>query len=90
MSTKEEQVPEGRQLEPDEPTSSSDNVDKCSCGHDRTHYMVSADPTYTTWGTFWITLMGVSSVPIRIDFRCRVCGETFDFIRDPEELKNYI
>ena len=69
---------------------SSEETDRCSCGHDRNHYMVSADPTYTAWGTFWITLMGVSSVPIRIDFRCRVCGETFDFIRNPEELKQYI
>ena len=67
-----------------------DEIDKCACGYDRHHYMVSAVPTYTAWGTFWITLMGVSAAPIRIDFRCRACGETFDFIRDEEELKGFL
>ena len=65
-------------------------LEKCSCGHDRTHYMVSTLPTYTGWGTFWITLLGISAVPIRLDFKCRVCGEVFDFIRDPEELKKFL
>ena len=65
-------------------------LEKCSCGHDRTHYMVSTLPTYTGWGTFWITLLGISAVPIRLDFKCRVCGEVFDFIRDSDELKKFL
>ena len=71
-------------------TEHDEDVDLCSCGYDRNHYMVSAVPTYTAWGTFWITLMGVSATPIRIDFRCRICGDVFDFIHDPQELKNYL
>jgi hypothetical protein len=62
----------------------------CRCGNDRDHYMVSPVPTYTAWGTFWVTLMGVSSVPIRIDFHCRVCKENFEFITEPDELKKYM
>ena len=64
--------------------------EQCSCGHDRTHHMVSPLPTYTTWGTFWISLLGISATPIRLDFKCRVCGEVFDFIRDEEELKTFL
>ena len=73
---------------------SSDSVNSklecCDCGHDRNHYMVSQIPTYTAWGTFWITLLGVSATPIRLDFKCRICKEVFDFIRDPEELKTFL
>jgi hypothetical protein len=65
-------------------------LESCSCGHDRHHHMVSELPTYTTWGAFWISLLGVSATPIRMDFRCRVCGEIFDFIREEEKLRNYL
>ena len=68
----------------------SDAQERCSCGHDRSHYMVSKLPTYTAWGTFWITLLGVSATPIRLDFKCRICGEVFDFIIDPTELKQFL
>ena len=68
----------------------SEELECCSCGHDRNHYMVSQIPTYTAWGTFWITLLGISASPIRLDFKCRICKEVFDFIRDPEELKNFL
>ena len=64
--------------------------ERCACGHDRNHHMVSPLPTYTTWGTFWISLLGISATPIRLDFKCRVCGEVFDFIRDQEELKKFL
>ena len=65
-------------------------VERCACGNDRKHYMVSAVPTYTTWGQFWVALMGVSANPIRIDFQCRVCKEKFDFITDPQELRSHL
>lgn len=67
-----------------------EQIERCSCGHDRKHHMVSPLPTYTTWGTFWISLLGISATPIRLDFKCRVCGEVFDFIRDEEELKKFL
>ena len=65
-------------------------LEECSCGHDRNYHMVSVLPTYTMWGTFWISLLGISATPIRLDFRCRVCGEIFDFIRDENQLKNFL
>lgn len=52
--------------------------------------MVSPVPTYTSWGKFWVIFMGVSSVPIRLDFQCRVCGESFDHTTDPEELQRLL
>lgn len=62
----------------------------CRCGHGRGHHMVSPVPTYTNWGKFWVIFMGVSSVPIRLDFQCRVCGEKFDHTTDPEECKKLL
>lgn len=67
-----------------------DNTPRCACGHDRHHHLVSAERSYTSWGGFWVMVMGVSASPIRIDFRCRHCKEKFDFITNPEELKRYI
>jgi hypothetical protein len=49
--------------------------------------MVSPVPTYTSWGKFWVFFMGVSSVPIRLDFQCRVCGQSFDHTVDPVECQ---
>jgi hypothetical protein len=62
----------------------------CRCGHDRSHHMVSKDRKYTLWGSIWVTLFGVSTVPIRIEYRCRRCGKVFDQTTDPEELENYL
>jgi len=67
-----------------------EEVETCQCGHGRGHYMVSPVPTYTVWGSFWMNLMGVSSVPIRIDFECRLCKERFDFTTKREELENFL
>ena len=74
----------------DDDSDEVDEPEKCYCGHTRDHHMVSPVATYTAWGKFWLILMGVSSVPVRIDFECRMCKERFDFITDAEELKKYI
>tara|TARA_B110000037_G_scaffold114548_1_gene131684 strand:- start:232 stop:474 length:243 start_codon:yes stop_codon:yes gene_type:complete len=70
--------------------SEEDIPEKCFCGNDRSHYMVTAIPTYTSWGHFWVVLMGVSAIPIRIDFQCRVCKEKFDFTTQQTELKQFL
>ena len=64
-------------------------IEICSCGHNRHHHLVTPNATYTAWATFWITMMGVSATPIRVDFICRVCKEKFDFEIDPERLKDF-
>lgn len=67
-----------------------DELSTCRCGHDRYHVLVSPEPEYTAWATFWITVMGVSATPLRIRFRCRVCKEVFDFTDQPGELKKFV
>ena len=67
-----------------------DDTPRCSCGYDRHHHLVSQERSYTSWGSFWVMLMGVSASPIRIDFKCRRCKEKFDFITNSEELKRYL
>ena len=66
-----------------------DIIETCPCGHNRHHHLVTPSATYTAWATFWITIMGVSATPIRVDFICRVCKEKFDFEIDPERLKDF-
>ena len=77
-------------IEPEEDSESEEENPQCECGHGKGHHMVSPIPTYTMWGSFWINLMGVSSVPIRIDFQCRVCKDRFAFTTNREELKKYM
>jgi hypothetical protein len=62
----------------------------CQCGYTRVHLMVSPERKYTWWGTFWVIFMGVSTTPIRVEFRCRVCGDTFDATEDPEDLSAFM
>lgn len=52
--------------------------------------MVSPVPTYTGWGKFWVFFIGVSTRPVRVQFRCRVCRTTFDSIDDPKELERFL
>jgi hypothetical protein len=59
---------------------------RCKCGHDRTHLMVSAEGKYTLMGWFWVTVMGVTTRPWEVRYRCRACGEVFDSSRDPAAL----
>lgn len=47
---------------------------RCACGHDSTHHMVSREGVYTLIGKFWV-MFGVTTEPIAIRYRCRVCGQ---------------
>ena len=78
-----------KQLENSDVASEEEIIEICSCGHNRYHHLVTPNATYTAWATFWITMMGVSATPIRVDFICRVCKEKFDFEIDPERLKDF-
>lgn len=61
---------------------------RCSCGHDRNHYMVSAEAKHTFWGWVLISL-GISSKPIYMGFRCRNCRELIEETSDPALMGNY-
>jgi hypothetical protein len=52
--------------------------------------MVSPERKYTRWGTFWVIFMGVTTLPIKVEFRCRVCGDTFDATEDPKDMASYM
>ena len=81
---------EPKDLRPNHQEAPKQYIERCHCGNDRSHHMVSPVHTYTTWGQFWVALMGVSAHPIRVDFQCRVCKENFDFTTDPKELKQFL
>jgi len=60
----------------------------CSCGHDPSHYMVSAEASYGFWA--WVALLlGISGTPKQITWRCRRCGEVIHATRDPSELQDF-
>jgi hypothetical protein len=65
------------------PDGRSAETKHCRCGHGRHHHMVSPVGKYTLMGWFWVTVMGVTTRPLRIDYRCRECGEVFDYTEDP-------
>ncbi len=54
---------------------------RCRCGHDKDHYMVSAEPKYGLWALFVVS-MGISQRPERIEYRCRRCDQVFDSTTD--------
>ncbi|MED5369594.1 MAG: hypothetical protein VX899_01145 [Myxococcota bacterium] len=62
----------------------------CRCGHSVDHVMVSPEPTYNGWGTFWSLFMGVSTAPIKLTFSCRVCKGVLLVTRDPTVLESFI
>ena len=80
---------DGVEVDCDKENDEEEFRETCSCGNNRYHHMVSPETTYTAWGAFWITIMGVSAKPIRVDFSCRICKEKFDFEIDPEQLENF-
>lgn len=61
----------------------------CRCGHHRDHFMVAKDAEYSVGG--WVTvLLGISTVPRRIKYRCTLCGEILDTVSDPQALRSHL
>lgn len=58
----------------------------CPCGHDKKHFLVSPEGKYSLTGWFWVTVVGVTTRPLKISYRCRQCGTVFDESSDPEDL----
>lgn len=61
-------------------------LSRCKCGHDRTHYMVSAEPQYGVWQLLVVS-MGISQQPRSIEYRCRRCNEVFD---RTDDVRDYV
>lgn len=60
---------------------------KCPCGHNRSHPAVAQDAEYTLWGWIQLSMLGVTPLPDRIEFRCRKCGKSLGVSRDPALLR---
>jgi len=60
---------------------------KCPCGHTRGHPEVAQDAEYTLWGWIQLSMLGVTPLPDRIEFRCRRCGKSLGVSRDPSLLR---
>ena len=61
----------------------------CRCGHDRDHFMVSPVPQYTGLDWVWV-LLGITTMPFEVQFRCRRCQQVFDQTRDPAIMRRVI
>ena len=75
------------------PQNLSENQDvsmiRCQCGYAIDHHMISKEGEYTLVGKFWV-FFGVTTEPIEIRYRCRVCRKVLAVSKDPELLKQGI
>jgi hypothetical protein len=60
----------------------------CSCGHTRTHELVTPDVRYSLFGLFYF-LGGITAPPKEVVFRCKKCGEVLERSRDPHLLNHF-
>ena len=67
------------------PAPASD-LPKCPCGHDRRHFMVSAENHYTFVRSM-ILMLGISVEPIKVTYQCRTCWKVFDQTTDPKVMR---
>src|SRR5258706_8852309 len=61
---------------------------RCRCGYDRDHHFVSPEPKHTFWGWVLMTL-GITSIPVKMGFRCRRCNTLIEETTDPAVIKRY-
>ena len=61
----------------------------CRCGFDRDHHMVSRQPKYTFFGLIFVTILGITTEPVSLTFRCRRCQDVFGATTAPEDLRRY-
>jgi hypothetical protein len=62
---------------------------KCTCGNDKNSKATVHKCHYSSMGWILLSLVGMSAKPIKVDFTCTKCGETFESSTDPEVLKQY-
>jgi hypothetical protein len=67
---------------------SSENDERCRCGHTQDSFWVRPERTYGFWGTF-LFVIGVTPRPKRVDIKCSHCGHVFERITDSPSLYEY-
>jgi len=60
-----------------------DALDTCSCGYERDHFMISPECKYSLWGWMRVSFLGISTRPIRVEYRCRRCLTLLHISTDP-------
>ncbi|MFA7227475.1 MAG: hypothetical protein WC061_00450 [Melioribacteraceae bacterium] len=65
------------------------NLEKCSCGYDRSSPHIRHNSEYSSFGMilYWI---GISAVPARVNFQCDQCKEIIESTDDPSVIKKYV
>jgi hypothetical protein len=65
------------------------NKEKCSCGFDRSSPNIKHKSEYSTMGMilYWI---GISAVPVRVNFHCDQCREIIESTDNPEIIKKFV
>jgi hypothetical protein len=64
----------------------TNGLPRCPCGHDRHHFMVTAENHYTFLRSL-ILMLGVSVEPVKITYQCRKCWKVFDETSDPNVMR---
>ncbi len=64
----------------------AEELPRCSCGHDRRHFMVSPENHYSFFGTL-ILMLGISVEPKKVTYQCRTCWKVFDETTDPKIMR---
>lgn len=62
---------------------------KCACGFESSNPKVEHNSEYSKlgWILYWI---GISAKPIRVNFKCSVCGEIIESSTDESILKKFV
>jgi hypothetical protein len=61
----------------------------CSCGNDKSDSKIQHKCEYSGFGQilYWI---GISAIPVRVNFICSKCGEVVESTDDPNILKQFV
>jgi hypothetical protein len=62
----------------------------CECGFFVPHPMISAVGKYTWFGWICVTLVGITTRPVRVNYVCRQCNFVLKSCTDRETLDSFI
>jgi hypothetical protein len=62
----------------------------CRCGHGLSHPFVSQKGHYTAFGWLCVTLVGITTRPIRVSYICRKCDTVIHSTTDVHILDSFI
>lgn len=69
-------------------TPSTEDVDRCACGHDLSHPRVTVEPRYG-WIAGFFFMLGISAPVKEVIFYCEKCGTVLKRSTDPELRRKY-